>query len=271
MSGNSEPVLSLREALRQGRSMLGLAACVLRGPEIVLVTRSAGFDWLLIDTEHAPIDLAEASRMAVAAQLAGLPALIRTLGPDVPDLARMLDIGAEGLVVPHVDSAAQARRVVEACRFPPHGRRSVPGPLPSFGFDMPPVPEMMSRAEARTSLVAMVESAAGLSEIEAIAAVPGIDAVMIGANDLAADLGRPGALEHPDVHAAFTRIARATQSAGKVFGVIGLPEALLASHGVSLGARLILAANDINLLLDGATSLSGRLRRLATVTPDHSP
>jgi 2-keto-3-deoxy-L-rhamnonate aldolase RhmA len=117
----------------------------------------------------------------------------------------------------------------------------------------------------------MVESAAGLSEAEAIAAVPGIDAVMIGANDLATDLGRPGALEHPDVQAAFARIARATRSAGKVFGVIGLPEALLDSHGVSLGARLILAANDINLLLDGASALSTRLRPLVSAPPDPSP
>lgn len=117
MSCEPVPRSSLREAVHQGRSMLGLAACVLPGPEIVLVTQSAGFDWLLIDTEHAPIDLAEASRMAVAAQMAGLPVLIRTPGPDKPGLVRMLDIGAEGLVVPHVDSAAQARRIVEACRF----------------------------------------------------------------------------------------------------------------------------------------------------------
>ncbi|WP_419897823.1 HpcH/HpaI aldolase family protein [Roseomonas sp. USHLN139] len=242
------------------RPLLGLAACVLREPEIVAITRSAGLDWLLVDTEHAAFDLAAIARITLAARLAGLPCLVRATGPRQPDLARLLDIGAEGLVIPHVDSAAEARDIVARCRFAPIGGRSVPGPLAGFGFANPPVTAMMAAAEAETTLVAMIESANGLAEAAAIAATPGIDAVMVGANDLANDLGHPGLLDHPAVRDAFQAIAAATHAAGKVFGVIGLPPALLPSHAVALGARLVVGTNDINLLVDGARELAGKLK-----------
>ena len=253
----------LRVTLREGGMAIGLAACVLRTAEIVVVTRSCGFDWLLIDTEHSPIALADVAGLSIAARAAGLPALVRVSGPDAPDLARVLDCGAEGIVVPHVETAAHAHHVVERCRFAPHGKRSVPGPLAGFGFRMPPVREMTEAAERETTVVTMIESAAGTSEAVAIAAMPGVDALMVGANDLAADLGHPGELGHPEVLAAFREVAAAARAHGKVFGVIGLPEALLVSHGTELGARLIVATNDINLLVEGGMALRERCRGIA--------
>ena len=252
--------MALRERLRAGETLIGLAACVLRTVEIVTLARECGFDWLLVDTEHTPITIGDVGTLATAAQAAGYPALVRVGGPDHPDLARVLDCGAEGVVVSHVDTPAQARRVVEACRFAPAGHRSLPSPLARFGFRMPPAPAMMAAAEAATLVVPMIESAAGLGACEAIAAVPGLDALMVGTNDLAADLGLPGQLEHPAVGAAFTRIAAAARANGLAFAVIGLPEPLLGPLGRDLGARLIVAANDVNLILDGGTAMAARLR-----------
>jgi len=252
--------VTFRRRLAGGERLTGLAACVMRTVEIVTLTRSCGFDWLLIDTEHTPIGIAEAGTLATAAQAAGFPALVRVGGPDHPDLARVLDCGAEGVVVSHVDSAAQARRVVELCRFAPAGKRSLPSPLARFGFRMPPAVEMMRATEEATLVIPMIESAAGLAEAEAIAAVPGLDAIMVGTNDLAADLGLPGQLEHPAVRDAFARIAGAARANGLAFAVIGVPEPLLGPLGFELSATMVVATNDVNLLLDAGTACAERLR-----------
>ncbi|MBB5695454.1 HpcH/HpaI aldolase family protein [Muricoccus pecuniae] len=251
-----------RARLARGERLFALAACVLRTPEVVLVARSAGFDLLLIDLEHTPITIGEAGNLAVAARTAGFPALIRVGGPHHPDLARALDVGAEGVVVPHVDTPEEAARIVDLCRFAPVGRRSLPAPLPQFGYRMPPAPRFMAEAEAATVIIPMIESCAGLEAAEAIAATPGLDALMVGANDLAADLGLPGRLDHPEVQAAFARVAAAARAHGLRFAVIGVPEPLLGTLGFGLGASLVVATNDINLLVDGGTALAERLKAL---------
>ena len=254
---------TLRTQLSQGRTVVGLAACVMRSVEIVTVTRACGFDFLLIDMEHGPISVGEAATMSVAAHEGGLPALVRVSGPTSPDLARVLDCGAQGVVVPHVDSVEQARHIAALCRFPPVGRRSIPSPLARLDFLNLPIKEAMETVERDTFVIAMIESKAGVKAAAEIAAVPGIDGIMIGSNDLAADMGLVGEVEHEDVRRAFASVAEATLKQKKVFGVIGLPEVLLQSHGRDLGASLFVATNDINLLVDGGMATLGRVRPLA--------
>jgi len=250
----------MRARVLAGEPMIGLAACVLRSVEILVLAQRCAFDWLLVDMEHTPITIGEAGSLATAGQAAGFPVIVRVGGPDHPDLARVLDCGAEGVLVPHVDSAAQARRIVALCRFAPAGQRSLPSPLARFGFQMPPAEEMMRATDRATLIIAMIESAAGLAEVEQIAAVPGLDALMVGANDLAAGMGYPGKLDHSSVHAAFRHIATAASRHGLAFGVIGVPEALLGPLAHDLGARLIVATNDVNLLLDAGAAMVCRLR-----------
>ncbi len=254
---------SLRQRLATGNACIGLAACVIRTPEIVTVARSCGFDMLLIDMEHGPIAIGDVAILALAAHEGGFPALVRVGGPASPDLARVLDCGAEGVVVPHVETAEEARSIVERCRFPPHGKRSLPSPLARLDFRVPPAAAMMERIERDTLVAVMIENARGVQEAEAIAAVPGVDIVMIGANDLAADLGHIGAVDHPAVHAAFAAVAAAAHRHGKVFAVIGVAETLLPGHAVALGARLVVATNDINLLIDQGSAVATRVRALA--------
>lgn len=250
---------TLRQRLGLKPLCLGLAACIMRTPEIITVARSCGFDCLLIDTEHGPIGIADAATLCVTACEAGFPALVRVGGPTHPDLARVLDCGAQGVVVPHVETADEARLIVEKCRFQPVGRRSLPSPLVRLDFRVPPAAEMMRRIEEETLIVLMIESALGVANAEAIAAVPGVDVLMIGANDLAADLGHVGAVDHPAVLAAFATVARAARVHGRVFSVIGVAEALLPSHAHALGAGLVIAANDVNLLIDGGLATVARL------------
>lgn len=254
---------TLRRRLDAGVLSIGLAACVVRTVEIVTVARSCGFDLLLVDMEHGPIAIGDAASISVTAFEAGLPCLVRVGGPYAPDLARVLDCGAQGVVVPHVETADEARHVVEKCRFLPLGKRSLPSPLARLGFRVPPAAQMMAEIETDTVVVLMIESALGVANAEAIAAVDGVDMLMIGANDLAADMGHVGAVEHPAVLEAFARIAGAAAAHGKAFGVIGVGEVLLRSHAHDLGAKLIVATNDINLLIDRGLEVAARVRGLA--------
>lgn len=237
----------------------GLAACVLRSVEVVSVARTAGFDLLVVDMEHSAMGISDVAALCIAGRLAGLPVDVRVGGPDHPDLARVLDCGASGVIVPHVDSEDQARRIVERTRYAPYGNRSVPSPLATFGFRPVDPLTLMAGCEAEVSVTVMIESAQGLAEAEAIAAVPGIDVLMVGANDLAVSLGHTGDVAHPDVLQAFARIAAAAAAAGKEFAVIGVPEALLDTHAFALGAATVIATNDINLLVDGGTALVAAL------------
>lgn len=237
----------------------GLAACVLRSVEVVSVARTAGFDLLVVDMEHSAMGISDVASLCVAGRLAGLPVDVRVGGPDHPDLARVLDCGASGVIIPHVDSVEQARHIVERTRYAPYGNRSVPSPLAIFGFRAVDPVTLMAGCEAEVRVTVMIESAEGLAAADAIAAVPGIDVLMVGANDLAVSLGHTGDVAHPDVLQAFARIAAAAAASGKEYAVIGVPEALLPSHAFALGAATVIATNDINLLVDGGTAMVAAL------------
>ncbi|NDV99878.1 HpcH/HpaI aldolase/citrate lyase family protein [Salipiger sp. PrR002] len=238
----------------------GLAFCLLGRAEAVLLARGAGFDFAVIDMEHGPLGMSELGQAAAAGVAAGLPVFGRVTGPGSPDIARVLDCGASGVIVPHVDSASDARRIAEACRFAPRGTRALPGPLPALDYRVVPAAELTEEAEKAVKVIAMIESAAALAAVEDIAAEPGIDMLMIGSNDLADGIGRRGQLDHPDVAAAFARIAAAATGNGCAFGVMGLPLALLQSHALDLGASHIVATNETNLIAEGGAALLRQMR-----------
>lgn len=237
---------------------IGLALCLLGRAEAVILARSAGFDLAILDMEHGPLGLDALGQVAAAGLAADFPVWGRVGGPDSGDLARVLDCGASGLIVPHVDSEADARRIVRACRFAPLGARSIPGPVPGLGYALLPARDLCAAAGRDTTIAAMIESAKGLDAVDAIAAVEGLDMLVIGTNDLADGLGLRGQPDHPKVLAAFRRIARAAADHGKGFGVMGLPPHLIATHAPDAG--LIVATNDTNLLIEGGSAVVAALR-----------
>lgn len=243
---------------QQTGNRIGIAFCILGRPEAVLLARGAGFDFCVVDMEHGPLGMDALGQVAAAGIAAGFPVWGRVSGPGSSDLARVLDCGAAGLIVPHVDSADEARHIVRTCRFSPVGNRSLPGPLPSLDYALLPAARFCDDAGRDVTLAAMIEGKAGLTAVEAIAAVEGIDMLVIGTNDLADGLGLRGQLDHPDVSAAFRRIAAAAASHGKSFGVMGLPPHLMKSHAPD--ATWLVATNDTNLLIEGGSAAVGQLR-----------
>lgn len=253
---NSSP--ENRQDAKTPARRIGLALCLLGRAEVVILARGAGFDLVIVDMEHGPLGLAALGQVAAAGLAAGFPVWGRVGGPGSGDLARVLDCGAAGLIVPHVDSEADARRIVRACRFAPLGARSIPGPIPGLGYAVLPARDLCAAAGRCATIAAMIESAKGLDAVETIAAVEGLDMLVIGTNDLADDLGLRGQPDHPEVRTAFRRIAQAAADHGKGFGVMGLPPQLIETHAQDAG--LIVATNDTNLLVEGGGALVAALR-----------
>lgn len=241
---------------------LGMAACVFRSVEILSVARHAGFDFLVADMEHGAMSLGEAATLCVAGRMAGFAVHVRVPKASSDQLTRAADCGASAIIVPHVDSLAEAQGIIDKLRFPPKGNRSLPSPVVAASFWPVPAAELIAASEAGFRIFAMIESADALAAVEDIAAVDGLDGVLIGSQDLAQSLGHTGNLTHPEVIAAFSRIAAAARDNSKVFGAMGVPPALLQSHALGLGAELIVVTNEINLLAEAAMECAVRTRKL---------
>jgi 2-keto-3-deoxy-L-rhamnonate aldolase RhmA len=235
--------LGLRQALRdRDRALLGMFLLVPR-VEIVETIAAAGFDVVILDLEHGPYGPAELLPVVAAAQGAGLFAVVRPRDDDAAQIARILDTGADGIMVPHVTSEEQAARVVESARFPPDGERSVNPHVRALGYVGDA--EALRRADERTAVICMIEGVAGLAATHEIAATPGLDAVFVGPVDLSAALGvgRPDP-EHPTVIARIQELLAQTADLGVATGIYA-PTSDAGVRWLRLGARLVVTSVDI--------------------------
>jgi 2-keto-3-deoxy-L-rhamnonate aldolase RhmA len=255
----------LLERLRRGELALTLMVRHARTVEIALAAKACGFDGVFFDLQHGVVPEHEISQMAVAALGAGVAPIVRVPENDSAAALRMLDNGALGIVMPDVTTAEDARRAVAACRFPPVGRRGAFGNWAHFGYRPVPADEARRALDEATLLVAMIESRAALENVEAIAAVPGVDVLHVGTNDLSTDLGHPGELVHPEVLDAIERVARACRAHGKHAGVGGLTGGDIAkalAPAIERGARFVTAASEWGLMLAAGRERVAALRAL---------
>ncbi|HLJ22180.1 MAG TPA: aldolase/citrate lyase family protein, partial [Stellaceae bacterium] len=181
MTGFTNPA---KERLKKGEVALGCGVRLARTVEIAKVMAISGYDWLFIDMEHGSIDLDIACQMAVAALDAGIAPIPRVPAGEFSIATRLLDGGAAGIVIPHVDTADEAREIVDRLKYPLQGHRSVAGAMAQLGYRPTPLGEASRVVNAETLLVVMIETPRAVENAEAIAAVPGIDVLLIGTNDL---------------------------------------------------------------------------------------
>jgi 2-keto-3-deoxy-L-rhamnonate aldolase RhmA len=248
--------------IRNGELTLGLGVHHLRGAAVPMLARAAGFDFLFIDAEHGAISTPEISQIAIAALGLGVVPIVRICAGALDEGTRALDNGALGLVVPHVDTPEEARRLVEAFRFAPMGHRSTGGSNPAFGYRPPPAAEAQRVLNAELLIIPMIETPQAVENAEAIAAIPGIDALLVGTNDLALEMGLPGEIGHERVREAYEKVGAACRRHNKVLGMGGVYDEELARRYVRLGASFVLGANDHGLLLNAATQRVQFLRSL---------
>ena len=183
------------ERLRAGELASGVGLRQARTVDIGKIMRTCGYDWLFVDMEHGSLDVDTAVQICVAARDAGITPIVRVPGFQHFHATRVLDGGAQGIVVPHVDTPEVAAEMVSNCRYPPVGHRSVVGALPQVDFEPRPLGEATRQIDASTLLVVMIETPAAVANADAIAAVEGVDALLVGTNDLCMEMGIPGRVD----------------------------------------------------------------------------
>lgn len=249
--------------MRAGELALGLVVRLARSGEIAAIAAASGHDFLFLDTQHALYSLETIGHIAQAALGCGVATIVRVPRYDDPDIPKLLDNGACGIVVADVENAEQARLVVEACRFPPLGRRSVQSTYSVTRYRPWPVAELLAAIERNTLVACMIESTAGLANVEAIAAVDGIDLVHLGATDLLADMGRPGAFDDPDLATAIRRLIAACRANDRFAG-IGGDRDIARLHGYfAEGLLFHTTQTDISYLIEAASRRAAAMRQAA--------
>ena len=253
------PNHALRQ-LRAGKLAIGIGLRQARTVDTAQIMKTAGFDWLFIDCEHNSMDPDTAAQISSASLAVGITPVVRVAGKEHWHASRMLDNGAQGIVVPHVETEAEARRIADHCRFPPIGHRSMGGGLQQLGFAPMPVGEAARIVNEETLVVVMLESPLGIENCEAIAAVPGIDALLIGTNDLCMELGIPGQFDDPRVADAYRKMIAACRKHGKFPGMGGMYTAQLLQRHIDMGVQLVLSGSDFSLLMQAAKARSQMVR-----------
>ena len=249
-----------KEQILNGDLSLGVGLRQSRTSDIGKIMATCGYDWLFIDMEHNSMSVDIASQISVAAQDAGITPIVR-----VPDFAhhhatRVLDCGAMGIVFPHVDDAKTAKKLVSYCLFPPHGNRSMTGALPQLNFEQLPIPEVAKIINENMIVVIMLESPTAIDNVEEIAAVKGIDVILIGTNDLCMEMGIPGDYSNPKIKDAYSKVISACNKFNKTPGMGGVYDEELMSEYINMGMKFILSGSDLSFMMASAKQRSKNLR-----------
>lgn len=258
------PANAFKQAIASPGVQIGLWLG-LGDPYTAELCATAGFDWLLIDGEHGPNDLR--SMLAALQAVAPYPSqpVVRVPVGDTALIKQVLEIGATTLLVPMVESAEEARALVAATRYPPRGVRGVGSGL-ARSSRWSAQARYLHEADDSICLLVQVETAAALAQLDAIAAVDGVDGVFIGPADLSASMGHLGNPGHADVRTAIDAGLARILAAGKAPGILAVDEAL-ARHYIGLGARFVAVGVDATMLARATRDLAARFKANSPVPP----
>ncbi len=251
------PHNTFKKALKDGKTVFGcwLGLADTYSTELM---GTAGFDWLVIDGEHAPNDLRSILGQLQVLQASSSHAVVRVPIGETYLIKQVLDAGAQTVLVPMVDNADQARQLVRDVSYPPHGNRGV-GYALSRASRFSQIADYGLTADDEICLLVQVESVAGLGNLEDILAVDGIDGVFIGPADLAADMGHMGNATHPDVQAAIMGALTKIDASGKAAGILSTKDEMTTA-AIKAGARFVAVGADVLLLSHAAQALAKKWR-----------
>jgi 2-keto-3-deoxy-L-rhamnonate aldolase RhmA len=249
-----------KRQLASGGLALGMGVRNSRTVDIATVARTCDFDWLFIDMEHSSLDVDLASQLAMASLGAGISPIVRIPGHEHYHASRLLDNGAQGIVAPHVDTVEEAKRIVRACRYPPQGKRSVAGAAPQFSFKNVPLGDATRMMNEETLVIVMLETPKAIADADAIAQVEGVDVLLVGTNDLCAEMGIPGQFADAKVESAYKTVIEACRKHRKFPGMGGVYDPKLMEKYIGIGMRFILSGSDLSFIMAGARERSRLLR-----------
>lgn len=250
------PANPLKRALRERRHQIGLWS-MLASPVATEIAAGSGFDFLVLDMEHAPNELTAIRDQLQAMQGSAAAPVVRPPWNDTVVFKRLLDVGAQNFVVPMVQDADDARRAVAATRYPPRGVRGVAVATRANRFGR--VTDYLQRASDEICVHVQIETRAALANLEAIAAVDGVDGLFIGPSDLAADFGQLGNSAHPEVRRAIDDAIARICATGKAAGILAPIEAD-ARHWLALGATFVAVGSDLGVLARQTEALARKFQ-----------
>jgi 2-keto-3-deoxy-L-rhamnonate aldolase RhmA len=252
-----------KKMLKAKELVLVMGVNQLRTPNIAMISAACGFDAVYIDLEHNPTSLETAAGVCVAALGMGLTPIARVTSHDPHDSTRILDCGAQGVMVPHVNNAAEAKAVVDACLYAPKGHRSAFGSGPALGYAALPQADVCKKLNDETLLIAMIETPQGVENADAMAAIDGIDVLHIGSSDLSTEMGIPGQYKSDRMRAAYQKVADAARKHGKAFGVGGVRQDFeFQSWLIEIGMRYLTGGSDVGYILSAGRADVQQLREL---------
>jgi 4-hydroxy-2-oxoheptanedioate aldolase len=250
------PQNPFKRALKAGKRQIGLWS-TLSSSYTVEVVAGAGFDWLLLDSEHSPVDIENLlTQLQAAAPYASHP-IVRIPWNDMVTVKRVLDVGAQTLLVPYVQNVQEARSAVAHTRYPPAGVRGVAGTTRATRFGR--VKDYAKRAHEEICVLVQVETQSALGSIEAICAVDGVDGVFIGPADLHASMGYAGETANAKVKPLIDDAIRRILKAGKAPGIL-TPNEADARHWLECGALFVAVGSDAGILARGADALAAKFK-----------
>jgi 4-hydroxy-2-oxoheptanedioate aldolase len=251
------PQNRFKRALAEGRQQIGLWCSLASGYAAEAVAAS-GFDWLLFDMEHSPADVLTVLSQLQAVAAYDVAPVVRPTSNDTALIKRVLDIGAQTLLIPYVQNADEAARAVAATRYAPEGVRGVAGTTRATRFGR--VKGYGQRAAEELCVLVQIETEEALRDLEAIAAVEGVDGIFVGPADLAASLGVVGEPGHPTVVAAVEDAIRRIRACGKPAGIM-TTDTGFAQRCIQLGTTFTAVASDLAVLVHGTQTIVGQFRR----------
>ena len=253
-----------KQRLAFGKLALGFGVHHMRTAATPILAAATGHDWMFIDAEHGAFTIQEITQLCIAALPTGVTPVVRVCAGALDEATRALDNGALGIVVPHVDTAADAKRIADAFHYPPMGHRSWGGPPVVYGYQPPPTVDAQAAINSEILTIVMLESPEAIRNAGAIARVDGVDVLFIGTSDLTAALGISGQMGHPKVIEAYREVGDACRRHGKTLGMGGVYDEDNATRYVAMGARFLLTGSDHSYLVSGATQRSSFFNKLPT-------
>lgn len=251
-----------RRKMFDGQMALGFQVYHLRSIATPLLAAASGHDFLFIDMEHGAFSVQEATQMCIAALPTGIAPLVRVCTGALDEATRLLDNGALGIVVPHVDTAAQAKQIADALHYPPMGTRSWGGPPALYGYQAPDMGQAQREMNDEILTTVMIESPEAVRNADGIAAVPGIDVLLFGSSDLTTEMGIPGQMGHPKLIEAYQVVGDACRKHGKIMGMGGINDNEDARRFVGMGCKFVLTGSDHNYVIAGASAKAEFMRGL---------
>ena len=250
----------VKEKLAAGEAVFGMSVRMVKSADVARIAKTTGHDFLFIDIQHSIFSPETIYGIAQTAIEIGVAPLVRVRSINDPDVSLMLDNCVQGIIYPDINTADEARKAVDICKFAPLGKRSVAGGYPMFSFAGMPLSESIPLLNDSTLVGLMIETVGGLENVEEIAAVPGIDVIHVGTNDLLVNMGIPGKFDDPAIIEAQDRVNRACIANGIASGCGGNRSVERQARAVRNGARFLTTQTDIAFLSTAASAWTTGLR-----------